>query len=53
VERRGIGNENVLKQRKIWKHEEIIKLIKFKKVDIEESKAYIANIKGLSYGLQR
>ncbi len=30
VERRGIGNENVLKQRKIWRHEEIIKLIKLK-----------------------
>jgi uncharacterized protein YjaZ len=30
VERRGIGNENVLKQRNIWRHEEIIKLIKLK-----------------------
>ncbi len=30
VERRVIGNENVLKQRNIWRHEEIIKLIKLK-----------------------
>jgi hypothetical protein len=50
VERRGIGNENVLKQRKIWRHEEIIKLIKLKIVDIEESKAYIAMSKAYYMG---
>lgn len=50
VERRGIGNEIFLKQRKIWRHEEIIKLIKLKIVDIEESKAYIAISKAYYMG---